>query len=109
VSGAFSLAAAQSILDDTSITAMSAAKDSAILLCWASACFILALVFIIATQLLYTDPTIRKSLQNRESLDVHQRISRNIIVVCASGTPSCCGVSPGSVFGTDIWWLDDDG
>jgi hypothetical protein len=83
VSGAFSLVGAQSILGDTSVAAMSAARDSAVLLCWASACFILALVFIVATQLLYTDPTIRKSLQNRESLDVHQRIGRNIIVVFA--------------------------
>jgi len=83
VSGAFSLAAAQSILGDTSVTAISAARHSAVLLCWASACFILALVFIIATQLLYTDPTIRKFLQNKKSLDGYQRISRNLIVVFA--------------------------
>lgn len=83
VSGAFSLTAAQSILGDTSVTALSAAKDSAILLCWASACFILALVFIVGTQLLYTDPTIRANLKNREGLAVYNRIARVIIAVFA--------------------------
>ena len=83
VSGAFTLATAQSVLGDTSATVLYAARNSAILLGWASACFILALVFIIATQLLYTDPTIRESLKDRDGHGVHKRIARVVITVFA--------------------------
>jgi len=83
VSGAFSLAAAQSVLGDTSVAALSAARDSAIMLCWASACFIIALVFTVASQLLYTDPTIRKSLMLSKGPARHQKMVRFFVAVSA--------------------------
>lgn len=83
MSSAFSLVAAQSVHGDTSATVLSAARNSAILLGWASACFILALVFIVATQLLYTDPTIRESLKDREGHAVHKRVARVVIIMFA--------------------------
>jgi len=105
VSGAFSLATAQSVLGDTSRERLAAAKHSAILLSWASACFILALVFIIATQLLYTDPTIRDSLKDRKG-QVHKRIARFLIALFAC-LPLCLQVAAVFLLGESLGMLSD--
>ncbi|KAJ7854872.1 hypothetical protein B0H13DRAFT_1903408 [Mycena leptocephala] len=63
---AFSLIGITSLFGDTSPPALSQIRQSALFLCWASACFIAALAFIIALQLLYTELVIVEIMTNKD-------------------------------------------
>lgn len=73
---AYSLAGASSVFGDTSNAAFTAAKESAILLCWACACFIVALTLIVAAQLLYTEIVIVEILRSEKIKGWQERIVR---------------------------------
>lgn len=73
---AFSLVGATSLFGDTSPEALSQLKQSALFLSWASACFIVALVFIIAPQLLYTELVIVEIIMHKEIPGLSRRFIR---------------------------------
>jgi len=62
---AFSLVGITSVFNDPSDAAKAQIKKSGVILGWASACFIVAIGFIAATQLLYTEPVIIQMLGNK--------------------------------------------
>jgi len=57
-SSAFSLVGVTSSLGDSSDAALQRVRQSALLLSWASSCFIVAIAIIVTTQLLYTEKVI---------------------------------------------------
>jgi len=66
VSGAFALVGVTDIFGDTSPQAQAKVRNSAILLGWASACFIVALIVVATSQLLYTELVIVSILMNKK-------------------------------------------
>ena len=80
---AFGLVGITSSFGDTSPQAMSDIKKSAILLCWASACFTVALAFIVAPQLLYTELVIVQIITQKNLKGWDKRLVRVAVGVFA--------------------------
>ncbi|KAG6835209.1 hypothetical protein H0H93_003699 [Arthromyces matolae] len=77
ISCAYSLVGATSVFGSSTKEDLAALKRSAILLCWAAACFIVALALIIAAQLLYTETVIVEMI-TRKGADGKQRNEEDV-------------------------------
>jgi len=73
---AFSLVGVTAKLGDTSDAAMQQVKESALLLSWASSCFIVAIAIIVSTQLLYTEKVIVTIITKTEFKVWHEKVVR---------------------------------
>jgi hypothetical protein len=83
VSGALSLVGISSAFNDTSETALSTIRYNAIMLSWASACFIVSLGIIVPAQLLYTSQKIRDILLDKRRTGWRERVVRVAVRIFA--------------------------
>jgi hypothetical protein len=80
---AFTIVGATSLLGDSSDAAMLSLRQGAELLSWASACFIVAIAIIAATQLLYTEEVIIDIITKDKRDQLHEKVVRLGVVVFA--------------------------
>jgi TctA family transporter len=80
---AFNLVGATSLLGDNSDGAMLAVQKAALYLSWSSACFIVAIAVIVATQLLYTEKVIIGIITKEKQEQLNEKVVRLGVAVFA--------------------------
>jgi len=85
---AFSLIGTTTLFGDQSPDAQARIKASAVLLTWASACFTVAIAFVVALQLLHTDHVLAKIILRPE--DVGGDVRSKARATCVVHLVGCC-------------------
>jgi hypothetical protein len=80
---AFALLTAGALFGDSSPTALAQLKQAALLLSWSAACFVVAIAFIVAPQLLYTELIIVEMIKERRIHGWDHRVVRVAVGVFA--------------------------
>jgi len=85
---AFSLMGTTSVFGDSSPDAQARIRTTAVLLTWASACFTVAIVFVVALQLFHTDHVLAEIIMHPEKVDGDVR--NKTIATCVVHLLGCC-------------------